>query len=58
MEEGEGARSRRFFLTTLPRIVLAAKAFRAARRAREEHKAYPLLIAAQAVDRARAPATR
>ena len=54
---GEEARSRRFFLTPLPRIVLAAKAFRAAERAPEEHRVYPLLLAAQAIDRARDPAT-
>ena len=50
--EGEYAKTRRLNLAALPEIVLAAKAFRAARRAREEHAVYPLLVAVEAVNRA------
>ena len=49
---GENSKTRQFQLNTLPKLVLAAKAFRAATRAPENEVVYPLLIAAQAVRRA------
>lgn len=39
-------------MAALPEIVLAAKAFRAAKRTREDQVVYPLLVAAEAVNRA------
>ena len=48
----EQAKTRRLNLAALPEIVLAAKAFRAVGRAPEAQAIYPLLIAAQAVNRA------
>ena len=48
----ERAKTRRLNLAALPEIVLAAKAFRAVSRAPESQAIYPLLIAAQAVNRA------
>ncbi len=47
---GENAQSRRFSLSTLPYVVLAAKAFRAA--TRSSRPIYPLLVASQALNRA------
>ena len=49
---GERAKSRTLNLTTLPEIVLAAKAFRAAARVPERYRVYPLLVAVQSVNRA------
>ena len=49
---GEQAKTRRFNLSYLPDLVLAAKAFRAAQRAASDRSVYPLLIARRAVNRA------
>ena len=48
----EHAKTRHIHLSALPDIILAAKAFRAAKRAPENQAVYPLLIAVQAVNRA------
>lgn len=48
----EYAKTRRLNLAALPEMVLAAKAFRAAGRTREDQVVYPLLVAVEAVNRA------
>lgn len=49
---GEYAKTQRLNLGALPDLILAAKAYRAAARAGQEFAAYPLLVAAQAVNAA------